>query len=121
MLDIDRFKRVNDEHGHLVGDKILIALCNLCHAHIRSSDIFGRWGGEEFLVICPETNLEQAQAVAEKVRNSVEEASFPMPQQLTTSIGVASCTKTDNVESLIGRADKALYRAKEGGRNRVSV
>ncbi|MDA0893125.1 MAG: sensor domain-containing diguanylate cyclase, partial [Proteobacteria bacterium] len=121
MLDIDRFKRVNDEHGHLVGDKILIALCNLCHAHIRSSDIFGRWGGEEFLVICPETNLEQAQAVAEKVRNSVEEASFSMPQQLTTSIGVASCTKTDNVESLIGRADEALYRAKEGGRNRVSV
>jgi diguanylate cyclase (GGDEF)-like protein len=121
MLDIDYFKRVNDEHGHLVGDRVLAVLSDYVRASIRSSDVFGRWGGEEFLVICPETSLAQAQTVAEKVRSSIEQASFPIPEKVTVSIGVSGCSPEDKAETLVASADKALYRSKKAGRNCVSV
>ncbi len=125
MLDIDFFKRINDTHGHQAGDMVLKSVAELCRQMLRDSDGVGRLGGEEFAMLLPETNHQQAITVAERLRTNIEKTKIVLPGedvtlQLTVSIGVAALDgKTDDVEAMIARADKALYEAKNSGRNRV--
>lgn len=119
IMDLDHFKRINDTYGHLIGDKTLVNLSQLVQENIRNIDIAGRWGGEEFMIICPETNLDGAKQLAEKIKSIIEECDFPHIHTLTCSFGVSEGREGDRIESIVGRADKALYRAKEEGRNRV--
>lgn len=125
LLDIDHFKRVNDGHGHLVGDEVLVGIAQLLRLAVRAVDVVARYGGEEFVVILPETAPEGATTFAERVRERVAEHPFPDPSgrtlRLTTSIGIATFPgpRIDSVEDLVARADEALYRAKAEGRNRV--
>lgn len=124
MIDLDKFKTYNDSYGHLSGDTILKEIAALLLAHTRSSDLVVRYGGEEFVVLLPETGEEQAHGVGEKIRQVIEEHPFTlatgeMPKSLTISVGVASAVGEITADALIQRADDALYRAKESGRNRV--
>lgn len=119
MLDIDHFKRINDEQGHLVGDKVLVEIGRVAQKNVRSSDTLGRWGGEEFLVVCPETAMEAAFQVAERIRGAIEAHAFQSKSAQTISAGVASLASGDSLDSLLIRADTALYQAKDAGRNRV--
>jgi diguanylate cyclase (GGDEF)-like protein len=119
MLDIDHFKKINDEFGHLIGDKVLIDFAKLLKKCIRHCDIIGRWGGEEFLVLCSETELKDAIFVAERIRKAVKEHQFSSDHQHTISADVASFVRDDTEDSLLQRADAALYKAKNNGRNKV--
>ncbi|MCF8088895.1 MAG: diguanylate cyclase [Desulfotignum sp.] len=119
IFDIDHFKRVNDSYGHLAGDAVLKNLTQLVVSTLRETDIFARWGGEEFVIQTPETTLDGAIKLAEKLRSKIETHDFSEPEKITTSFGVTTLKKGDNTISLINRADEALYRAKEGGRNQV--
>ncbi len=121
MLDLDHFKLVNDQHGHLVGDAVLTKFADIILSSLRASDIFGRWGGEEFLVIAPHLNLANAAGMAEKLRCAVESSQFDSGVQLTVSIGISAYRPGESSQALIGRADQALYLAKANGRNRVVV
>lgn len=118
MMDIDKFKRVNDEYGHIMGDTVLERISETIMESIRDSDYCGRYGGEEFLVILPKTGLTGALNVAENIRREVEELSFEGDLQITISIGVAEMYESD-YSKFLNRADKLLYKAKENGRNRV--
>jgi diguanylate cyclase (GGDEF)-like protein len=128
MIDIDLFKNINDTYGHLVGDEVLKEVVRITKAPIRSVDILGRYGGEEFGLILPETNEEGAMILAEKIRNNIENHIFTIKNdgeelkiKLTVSIGVAIFPDDDvtDVKSLIKSADDALYISKDKGRNRV--
>jgi diguanylate cyclase (GGDEF)-like protein len=119
LLDIDHFKKVNDTHGHLVGDAVLVRIAELLRENLRKSDTVGRWGGEEFLLVLPETELEQACLLAEKLRLAIATEPFPVAGRKTSSFGVATFEPGDTVVSLLARADEALYEAKHGGRDRV--
>ncbi len=123
MLDLDRFKRINDNYGHLVGDEVLKEMCLRVTGAVRPYDALGRYGGEEFVLVFPETNLEQAAAQAERVREAVGNRPFQMTDRaeetITISIGIAEMRKGEKMESALDRADKALYRAKNTGRNKV--
>lgn len=119
ILDIDHFKLVNDTYGHQVGDRVLIELVAVLTKNVRSDDTVGRWGGEEFLIILPETNLSDGIQVAEKLRNLVAKYQFTTAGQVTISLGVSACLDDLTPESIVSRADTALYQAKENGRNRV--
>jgi diguanylate cyclase (GGDEF)-like protein len=126
MIDIDHFKRINDEHGHPVGDRAIRAVASCCQALLRGADRFGRWGGEEFLVLLPDAGIEQAIGTAERIREAVaglEIEGAAGALRPTVSIGVASLAGVRDVDadwqSLVKAADEALYRAKSGGRNRV--
>lgn len=121
LFDIDKFKSVNDQYGHQAGDGVLIELSAIAQNTIRNTDIIGRWGGEEFLIICPGTNLEGAVNLAEKLRLSTEGHVFPAVDRLTASFGVSTFTQEDKAETIIRRVDDALYRAKKSGRNRVEA
>jgi diguanylate cyclase (GGDEF)-like protein len=121
MLDIDHFKAINDNHGHPVGDQVLVELARLLMAETRKVDCVGRWGGEEFLIICPDTNLEGAMESAEKLRQSIADYPFPAISQATASFGVTSARAGDTVHQMVTRVDEALYRSKHNGRNRVEV
>lgn len=120
-FDIDHFKRINDQHGHLVGDKVLQLLAQHLSRHLREADFFARYGGEEFVLLMDGLPLAQALTVTDRLRQGVEKLSFHCqntPVQITVSCGVASLCEGDTAESLFGRADQALYAAKHGGRNR---
>ncbi|MCW8931514.1 MAG: diguanylate cyclase [Gammaproteobacteria bacterium] len=119
MLDVDHFKEVNDTYGHQVGDFVLIGIADLIRKGIRKTDFVGRWGGEEFLIICPETPAQGAKELAETLRKKLEQRTFDQVGQKTCSFGVATLNDEESVELLLSRADKALYTAKESGRNRV--
>ena len=124
MLDIDHFKRVNDTFGHAVGDLALQAVTKTCAGLLRSSDSFGRLGGEEFAILLVETNKAQALQAAERIRQQVAHIALTAPSGqpviLRVSIGLSVyCPDTDTLSTLMARADQALYRAKESGRNRV--
>jgi two-component system cell cycle response regulator len=124
MIDIDHFKRINDTFGHPVGDEALIALANCCRANLRTVDILGRYGGEEFLILLPETQHNKALEAAERIRKQVEAMVLPAakgPLKLTISAGVATLDLESPVplDELIKNADDALYGAKAAGRNRV--
>ncbi len=122
MLDIDRFKQINDVYGHLVGDSVLRAISTNIQANIRREDVMTRYGGEEFLLVLPETPYENAFVCAGKLRSMVAATEFRLADErlpVTISIGVASCREADDAQSLVEAADKALYRAKRSGRDRV--
>jgi len=121
LLDIDHFKRVNDTYGHQIGDQILKDLASLLKTNIRNTDTLGRWGGEEFLLICPETNAEGLFNLAEKLRGIVERHVFSIAKHNTISFGIAMNQPADSIADIISRADKALYTAKNEGRNRVEM
>ncbi|HNW87072.1 MAG TPA: GGDEF domain-containing protein [Candidatus Limiplasma sp.] len=119
LLDIDGFKNVNDQYGHLAGDETLVTLSGILKNIIRQTDVVGRWGGEEFLLILPGAHLEQATALAERIRKSVHLHSFASVEHISCSLGVASYREGDSEKELLLRADQALYLAKNNGRNRV--
>lgn len=121
LLDIDHFKAVNDTHGHQAGDEVLAAIADLLRQHSRATDVVGRWGGEEFMLLCPETDENGGMFLAEQLRACVEEARFPVIGRITASFGVAAFRPADDEEALLRRADDALYRAKGKGRNRVEA
>lgn len=121
MLDVDYFKNINDEFGHIVGDNVLKKIALLLKSKLRTNDFFGRWGGEEFLIICPSTNISKAQLVAEKLRTTLVVTEFSPLEKVTASFGVAGWERGESQESLISRADTALYRAKDSGRNKVCI
>lgn len=121
LLDIDYFKRINDEFGHLTGDRVLKDFVKAASGSIRTTDYIGRWGGEEFLVICPETGSESAQVIAERIRIAVKNTMFATGKEHTVSIGVTTFSGEDTADSMLMRADTAMYCAKDGGRDRVCV
>ena len=119
ILDIDYFKAVNDNYGHETGDRILQKISNILKTHLRKTDTLGRWGGEEFLIILPNTSIKEALKVAEKLRQEI--ANTKMKNLFCTiSLGVDKLNKDDHIiEQAIKRADDALYKAKANGRNCV--
>jgi diguanylate cyclase (GGDEF)-like protein len=122
MFDIDHFKRVNDTHGHAIGDQVLRHLAERCRQNSRVMDIIGRYGGEEFVILLPETNLESARQTATRLRRTIIRTPFitdagSLP--VTVSMGVAEATERDTFNTLIEKADKALYHAKQTGRDRI--
>lgn len=119
MADIDMFKLVNDQYGHLVGDQVLMEIAAILTKGIRRIDVLGRWGGEEFIIICTDTDLEGATVLAEKLRELVAAYDFTGVGKKTCSFGVAQLRKDETIDELLLRSDLALYRAKERGRNRV--
>lgn len=121
LLDIDYFKQVNDELGHLIGDQVLVELAQVLTHTVRQSDIVGRWGGEEFLVLCPASNSQQAMRLAERLCAATREHAFGHPSGHTISAGVASIEAGDSIDSLLQRADTALYQAKNQGRDRACL
>jgi diguanylate cyclase (GGDEF)-like protein len=121
MLDIDFFKKINDTHGHLVGDEVLKSLVKIVINNIRFNDVFARWGGEEFMILAPDTNLHDATIFAEKLRSAIKNGSFINDIPVTCSFGVSSIDGSDSVKSVVERVDKALYSAKQNGRNRVEA
>lgn len=125
MLDLDHFKNVNDTHGHEAGDEVLTTFASRCRAELRKVDLFGRLGGEEFVVLLPHCDVEQAAAVADRIRARVGGRPFGngyMALRVTVSVGVAAMEPGDaDLAALLRRADKALYAAKEGGRDRIAV
>ena len=126
MLDVDHFKKINDGHGHQVGDIALRAVADTCRAALRTCDGIGRLGGEEFAMLLPETTLDHAEAAAERIRRAVEELALPLAAggvlAMTVSIGVTRVVDGEtNVDLALARADAALYRAKAAGRNRIEL
>jgi diguanylate cyclase (GGDEF)-like protein len=121
MLDIDYFKKINDGYGHDIGDKILQELTGIVNQCIRKSDLFARVGGEEFAVVAPETSLEDARLLAEKIREKVEENVFTKNLKVTISLGISQYKSKDDTNTIFKRADNALYKAKENGRNRSEI
>ncbi|MCM1991678.1 sensor domain-containing diguanylate cyclase [Oceanirhabdus seepicola] len=119
IVDIDHFKKVNDTYGHNVGDKVLCEIANLLKSNIRNTDVVGRWGGEEFLIICEDTDLSNGMILSESLRKEIQCYSFTGVNKLTASFGVSEFSNGVTIEQVIGKADKALYKAKTEGRNRV--
>ena len=117
MLDLDHFKAVNDTYGHEVGDRVLKKFAEICRKSLRSIDLMGRIGGEEFAIVFPETSINRALEVVERLREAVATTEIPLdnglPIQITVSLGLASFDKSDvNIDVLLNRADQALYEAK---------
>jgi diguanylate cyclase (GGDEF)-like protein len=118
VLDIDHFKQINDRHGHLFGDRALCAVADAISRAVRSTDVAVRYGGEEFLVVLPNTRLDAASEIAERIRQQVK--ALPLPVPITVSVGIADGDASrDQPEAVFERADQALYRAKNSGRDRV--
>lgn len=123
LIDLDRFKAVNDEFGHAFGDTVLQAFARVALADMRATDCFGRYGGEEFLLILPGTSLEDATRVADRMRARIEQAAPPelLGRRVTASFGIARYQPPEDIMACVARADAALYDAKAAGRNRVVV
>lgn len=121
MLDVDRFKSINDTLGHHAGDRVLKELARVLESRIRTIDTVGRWGGEEFLLICPGTEISGAGVLAEKLRREIADHAFPEVGHCTCSFGISSCRTGERPDDMVIRADQAMYQAKEKGRNRVEV
>ena len=130
IMDIDRFKKVNDEHGHAVGDDILVSFTRCCSAQLRENDVFARYGGEEFVVLLPESDQEKGLEAAKRIGNAVEKREMKCREltlEITVSIGVATAkphaarAADAELDVLLKSADRALYTAKQSGRNRAVV
>ncbi|MBU3013964.1 diguanylate cyclase [Poseidonibacter lekithochrous] len=121
IVDIDFFKSVNDTYGHQVGDTILVEFSSLMKKYIRKTDFIGRWGGEEFMIVCSETSLENMLVLANKLREKIETYNFSIVKHKTASFGVSIYKKGETLDSMIARADQALYVAKDRGRNKVET
>ncbi|AUL99326.1 hypothetical protein B4966_03415 [Rhodocyclaceae bacterium] len=119
LFDVDWFKSVNDRYGHEVGDAVLREVASRLGGQLRASDLLARWGGEEFLLLAPATALAEALVVAEKMRRLIAVTPFPVAGALSASFGVAQYNGSETFSALVARADRALYRTKDGGRNRV--
>ncbi len=119
LLDVDYFKSVNDTYGHNAGDEVLKELSQVLLSNTRQSDVVGRWGGEEFIIILPDTNLDNAYKKAEILRKSIENHPFTVVGQRTSSFGVGVFRANQTIDELISKVDIALYKAKETGRNKV--
>lgn len=120
FIDVDGFKQINDTKGHQFGDKVLINISERINQRVRASDVLGRFGGDEFIIICPECTGLQAAAVAEQIRKNIE--SFELEgTKITISLGITECQGNDTVKSILERADKALYVAKQGGKNKIKL
>lgn len=119
LIDIDFFKAINDNCGHPEGDKVLKQIADLFSSHVRKTDVIGRWGGEEFLIICPDTTVDHAAVLAEKLRTVITEVVTCLDHPVTISAGVVECGPMDDIQSMLVNVDKALYEAKNGGRNQV--
>ncbi|NVK25129.1 MAG: GGDEF domain-containing protein [Gammaproteobacteria bacterium] len=123
VCDVDHFKKVNDQFGHNAGDAVLIELSNIFSEVIRHQDKVARWGGEEFLFILPQTSVNNAAVIAEKIRSIVEQHTFSFEEQkiqVTVSIGIDQFRESQNIDEVISSADQHLYHAKNAGRNQVS-
>jgi two-component system cell cycle response regulator len=119
MSDIDHFKNVNDTHGHPAGDAVLRQFAERLRVNVREADILGRYGGEEFIIILPHTDVEESYRIAERLRLIIVEKF--QSDNLTVSMGVSNCPKSGKtIESLIKKADDSLYKSKSMGKNRVS-
>lgn len=121
IFDIDNFKKVNDTHGHIEGDNVLKQLVQEVQSHLRSTDIFSRWGGEEFVIILPLTNIEKAKVAIENIRKIISSCNFNKIGTVTCSFGLTEFNQNDTFHSVIIRADEAMYVAKTSGKNRVEV
>lgn len=121
MADFDHFKKINDDYGHQVGDDILVNISRIMREHIRSTDKIGRWGGEEFMIICPNSNLQQTEQLAEKLRAVIMETQLDGLPMITCSFGVSTYKGGSDEIQLIKDTDQALYISKKSGRNRVST
>lgn len=125
LLDCDYFKQVNDKYGHQVGDELLIHVCDICNKEIRGVDFLGRYGGEEFIIILPDCNIQSGVEIAKRIQDSLTENSFMVEGRdlkITLSIGLSMLTnESESFEQLISKADKAMYVAKGKGRNRIEV
>ena len=119
IIDVDYFKKINDTYGHLIGDDILKELSSIMQENIRSTDILGRWGGEEFIILSPSTDIEGTYKLAENIRLNVENTIFKDGIKMTISAGIAEISQDMNKDEIIKKADEALYRAKSNGRNKV--
>jgi diguanylate cyclase (GGDEF)-like protein len=119
LLDIDHFKLINDKHGHLMGDQVLRQFARSIKRNVRETDLVGRWGGEEFMVICANTSLIGAETLAEMLRATIERSTYPEHIHVTSSFGVAEYAPGESLDELIKRADDCLYLAKDSGRNCV--
>ena len=119
IFDLDHFKHINDQYGHAAGDRVLVGVAGAVRAAIRNTDSIARWGGEEFVVIAANTNISQAVVLAEKIRKAVESITFENIGTVTVSIGAAEYNFEEDFQQWYERADSALYKAKDGGRNRV--
>lgn len=119
LLDLDRFKQINDNCGHGGGDAVLRGVASLLKENCRRTDVVGRWGGEEFLVLCPSLDLSGALELAERLRVAIAQYDAGINLPVTASFGVAICLTGDTRETLLERADRAMYQAKHQGRNRV--
>lgn len=121
LLDIDYFKSINDEFGHLVGDEVLVEISKILKKDTRKVDHVGRWGGEEFLIICPYSSIEEALNVANKLKISIENHDFGFNKKITASFGVTNYKNDQKIDDILSRADKALYLSKNYGRNQVQT
>ena len=126
MVDLDKFKNINDTFGNQAGDDALITFSNIIHNVLRKTDFCGRYGGEEFLIVLTETDLREAKVFAERIRSCVEECLVldlgdDRETKVTVSIGLAEHLKSEGIDRTISRADEAMYKAKNKGRNRVEV
>jgi len=119
FCDIDHFKKVNDNYGHKIGDIVLEEYAKIMQQNIRKSDVLGRWGGEEFLIILPHTSLNQAKKVAEKLREEIKKHHFPKVGNITCSFGVSEYKYNETLHDLMQKVDEALYEAKEKGRDKI--
>jgi chemotaxis family two-component system sensor kinase Cph1 len=121
MMDIDHFKSINDNHGHDVGDQVLKSMSESLSESVRVTDTVGRWGGEEFLILAPETDMDSCLNLAERIRIDIQDKTHASINQITASFGISQFKSGDTKNSLIKRSDEGLYKAKEKGRNRVIV
>ncbi|APW65976.1 MULTISPECIES: transporter substrate-binding domain-containing diguanylate cyclase [Arcobacteraceae] len=118
LLDIDHFKEINDIHGHLEGDKVLVEISNLLKNSLNQNDEIGRWGGEEFLIICKNTSEKEAYIIASRLKKAIEDHDFKI-RKITASFGVSEASKNLDIKNILAKADDALYKAKQQGRNQV--
>ena len=121
LLDIDDFKKINDTYGHDVGDYVLKTVAKTLKENTRTTDVVGRWGGEEFIIVCENTNLDGSKTLAEHLRDIVYKTNFEKVGNITISLGIAQFKENDTISSVFKRADNRLYIAKTTGKNRVGV
>ncbi|KQP29969.1 hypothetical protein ASF49_14960 [Methylobacterium sp. Leaf104] len=121
LADVDHFKAINDRHGHKIGDRVLVALAAVLAEGARPADTIGRWGGEEFMIVCPRTGVDAAATLAEHLRRQIATTALPVVGTRTCSFGVAALRPGETSDGLVTRADAALYRSKHNGRNQVTV
>jgi diguanylate cyclase (GGDEF) domain len=120
IFDIDYFKKVNDNYGHLIGDSVLQNVTSIIKNAIRSTDIFARWGGDEFVILLPKTDIDRAFEITERMKSCIQESKYDRVENVTCSFGLVSLRKNENTESFLQRADQFLYIAKEQGKNTIA-